>query len=283
MLPSGATVSGKAAKELKESGRPVVAPSPESSASEAGLPLNQGEPQIPAVPDETPANQPAADVLLRPLGHGASLEPLGATPTVSAPPPPPTETPEAPAAPQQTGPSHGLADSATQTSIDISQYVGSDQSIFRPIKKDEGFASAASMDRVTTKRRVQEKGPGSDWSENDRLKRCAIAGLAVGVTVSVLQYLITKSVPSTVFTAVPIGSGIMGVIKLGIVMGVALGFGLGAMLVKFQKGSGIGFLLGMLLGYAGYGGASLFMLGGAVAGILDGRFATLGIRRVINV
>jgi uncharacterized membrane protein len=60
------------------------------------------------------------------------------------------------------------------------------------------------------------------------------------------------------------------------------GFMLGALLVRLQKGPFIGMLAGLLLGFGIQNGVWGY-LAGAVSGILVGRFATLGVRRVINV
>jgi hypothetical protein len=278
MLPAGASVSGKAAKELKQSGRPLIMPPAPAVEPETGLPLDQQEQAeeaeaAEAAEAEAAPQQMGLDVTLRPLGHGqAADQPATAQATPAAP------------APQRTGASHGLADSATQTSIDISQYVGADQSIFRPIKKEDGFSSAASMDRVTTQRKgAAAQGPGSDWSENDRLKRCAAAGVASGIVFALIGYFVTGSMPSKLYV-LPLGSGsgLFTAIKFGIGSGLVLGVGLGAILVKLQKGSGIGMLMGLAVGY-GFQAGIWGMLAGALAGIFAGRFATLGVRRVVNV
>ena len=276
MLPAGATVSAAAAKEMKQKGRPLAAPpqpSPEPAPeAEAGLPLHQEEPEeAPVLAEAKPVAQAAAsDVLLRPLGHGQSADPP--SPVV--------------AQPTQRPPTHGLAEEATQTSIDISQYVGSDQSIFRPVQKETGFSSASSLDRVSQKRQASaQTGPGSNWSENDRLIRCAIAGLAICLVYALARFFITKEVPDRLFTAIPLGASgsFLTALKFGIVSGLAFGFMLGALLVKLQKGPGIGMIVGVILGFSAVGSLTMLALAGALAGIFAGRFATLGVRKVINV
>ena len=277
MLPAGATVSAAATKEMNQKGRPLAAP-PQPSLqlaheAEAGLPLHQEEPEeAPVLAEAEPVAQAAAsDVLLRPLGHGQSADP-----------PPPV-----PAQPTQRPPTHGLADEATNTSIDISQYVGTDQSIFRPVQKEAGYSSASSLDRVTQKKQSSaQTGPGSNWSENDRLIRSAIAGLIVSVAVALLQFLVQHEVNSTLFTVIPLGSStsLVTALKFGVLTGVAFGFMLGALLVKTQRGPGIGMLLGMMIGFSAVGSFSIYTeLAGALSGIFVGRFATLGVRRAINV
>ena len=275
MLPAGAAVSGKAAKDLKKSGQPIVVPSRPAVEAEVGLPLHQQpgvEPEAGTEADPV-ASQAGADLVLRPLGHGAAAE------ATLAPAP-------AQAAPRSGGPSHGLGEEVTQTSVDISEYVGKDQSIFRPIEKEVGFSSASSLDRVTTRKSSgAQTGPGSNWSENDRLMRSAIAGVVIASVFALGQFFIAKDVPSRLFTVIPLGSSssFLTAIKLGIVLGLAFGFMLGALLVRLQKGPGIGMLLGIVLGYSAVGSLSIFALAGALAGIFVGRFATLGVRKVINV
>jgi hypothetical protein len=272
MLPAGATVSAAAAKEMKQQGRPLAAPPQPSPEAESGLPLNQEEPEeAPVLAEAEPVAQAAAsDVLLRPLGHGQSSDP-----------PPPVAV-----QPTQRPPTHGLADEATKTSVDISQYVGSDQSIFRPVQKESGYSSASSLDRVAHRKQVSaQTGPGSSWSENDRLIRCAIAGLVICLVYAMARFFISKDVPDRLFTAIPLGSGssFLTALKFGIVSGLAFGFMLGALLVKLQKGPGIGMIVGLILGFSAVGSFTMLALAGALSGIFAGRFATLGVRKVINV
>ncbi|MFB3882496.1 MAG: hypothetical protein ACE149_14610 [Armatimonadota bacterium] len=276
MLPAGATVSAAAAKEVKRNGRPIVAAPQPSPEAEAGLPLHQEEPQEEAVLAQAqPAAQAAEpDVLLRPLGGGQHTDDAS-----------PAPLPQSSQAPQRAG-SHGLSDEAMKTSIDISQYMGADQSIFRPVQKEAGYSSASSLDRVATKKTASaQTGPGSNWSENDRMIRCAIAGLVICLVYSLALFFVTKQVPDRLFTAIPLGSSgsFVTAIKFGIASGLVFGFMLGALLVKWQKGSGIGMLLGLILGYTAVGSFTLLAAAGAIAGIFAGRFATLGVRRVINV
>jgi hypothetical protein len=274
MLPAGATVSGKAAKELKKSGQPVAMPSKPAVEPEVGLPLHQqqGEEPEAGVEAESVTEEPAAEVVLRPLGHGAAGD------KAATAPPPSTQAAGRPGVP-----SHGLSTEATATSVDISQYVGKDQSIFRPIQKEAGYSSAASLERVTQKKSAQAQG-GPEWSENERLIRCAISGMIVCVVVALVQYFVGHSIPDKI-VAIPLGRGGTGVfqaIKFGIASGLMFGFMLGALLVRLQKGPFIGMLAGLLLGFGIQNGVWGY-LAGAVSGILVGRFATLGVRRVINV
>ena len=270
MLPAGATVSGKAAKELKKSGQPVAMPSKPAVEPEVGLPLHQQQGEEPQAEGESVTEEPATEVLLRPLGHGAAADKPAA---------PPAQTAGRPGVP-----SHGLSTEATATSVDISQYVGKDQSIFRPIQKDASYSSAASLERVTHKKSAAQGQGGPEWSENERLIRCAIAGLVVCVVVALAQYFVGHSIPDKI-VAIPLGRGGTGIfqaIKFGIASGLMFGFMLGALLVRLQKGPFIGMLAGLLLGF-GIQNAYWGYLAGAISGILVGRFATIGVRRAVNV
>jgi len=274
MLPAGATVSGKAAKELKKSGQPVVVPVKAAGEPQVGLPLDQQQEEEPEIGVEADSDtqQPADDVLLRPLGHASAGDRSAVAPS------PPIQTSARPGAP-----SHGLSADATATSVDISQYVGKDQSIFRPLRKEASYSSAASLERVTQKKSAQAEA-GPDWSENQRLMRCAIAGLIIGTVFAVAGYFLSGSVPDKLIV-LPLGrgGGIFAAIKFGILSGgVLFGFMLGALLVRFQKGPFIGMIAGLLLGFSVQNGVWGY-LAGAITGIVVGRLAILGVRRVVNV
>jgi hypothetical protein len=270
MLPAGATLSGKTAKELKKSGQPVAAPPRPAVGPEVGLPLHQQQGEERETDVEVTAG-PAADVVLRPLGHGAAGDKGG------APLPPPAQSAA------RTGvPSHGLSNGATATSVDISQYVGKDQSIFRPVEKEAGYSSAASLDRVAQKKTTQgQEGP--NWSENQRLLRSTIAGLVIAMVFAIAAHFIGGSVPDKLIV-IPLGdpTGILTAVEFGIASGLVFGFMLGALLVRFQKGPFIGLLAGLLLGFGIQNGVWGY-LAGALSGIVVGRYATVGVRRVINV
>ena len=276
MLPPGAAVSGKAAQELRESGQPLPGMGPAAPQKEPGLLLSQQESEEVHSAQEGDAaeesQQATSEVHLRPLGSGQTQE--------AAPPPPPP-----PKATQ--GPSSGLADEATRTSVDISQYMGTDESIFRPIQREEEQSSGADL---MARRRKKAGALGEDKApeipENTRLGRCLIAGIAVGVFFALAQFLITKDTVEVMFTSLPVGRGssFLTALKYGVASGIVFGFGLGALLVRFKKGSFFGMLMGIMVGL-GIGNQPWYwaVIPGAITGIIAGRFATIGVRRVINV
>ncbi len=275
MLPPGAAVSEKAAQELRESGQPLTGPGPETPQEEPGLPLSQEEPEEVDSDQEGDAaeapQQAAPEVHLRPLGGGDAQE-------AAPPPPPPPEATE--------GPSSGLSDEATRTSIDISQYMGTDESIFRPIKREgeQGTGTADLMAQRRKKGGVLDEDKAPEVSENTRLGRCLVVGLAVGVFFALAQFLITKNTVQVMFTSIPLGRGenFFTALKYGLASGLVFGFGLGALLVRFKRGSFLGMLVGIMVGL-GIGNGLWAVIPGAITGIIAGRFATIGVRRVINV
>jgi hypothetical protein len=277
MLPAGATVSQQAAKDLKKSGQPVVQPGDLGDAKQ-DLPerplLVQDEPEEDA-PHEEQAGEEQPDTAS--VGaEGAQLRPLGAADQVSSA--------DLSQSPRQ--PTHGLSEDATRTSVDISQYVGSDQSIFRPIVREDDMKSGSTEDLLKQQaRRKREAGEGGpQWTENERLVRCLVVGLAAGLVFALAQFFITGETVNTLYMSIPLGrsDNLVTALTYGIASGVILGFGLGALLVRFQKGSGLGLLLGVLVGWS-LGNSFWGILPGLIAGIINGRTATLGVRRVINV
>jgi len=209
-------------------------------------------------------------VLLRPLGGAQAADQ--------------TASPPAQAAQRPGVPSHGLSHDATKTSIDISQYMGADQSIFRPIRKDASYSSAASLDRVAQKKTSAQDQTGPNWSENERLGRCVIAGLASSMVMTLLQFF-TKlgTIPDNFYgLRIAPGGGLTTALVYAIGSGLILGVGLGAILTRLKRGSFIGMVLGLLVAI-GLKNSPYTLIAGAMTGILAGRFATLGVRRVINV
>jgi hypothetical protein len=273
MLPAGATVSGKAANRSGKSGQVVAAPPRPAAELEVGRPLHQqqAEPRDAGVEAESVSEPPAADVVLRPLGHATPGDKAGAPPA-----------PSAQGAARPGVPSHGLSSQVTATSVDISQYVGNDQSIFRPLQKEAGYSSAASLDRVTHKKSAQVQA-GPDWSENQRLLRCTIAGLVIAVLFAIAKHFIKGSVPDKLIV-IPLGepTEILTAVKFGIASGLMFGFMLGALLVRFQRGPFIGLIVGLVLGFSIQNGIWGY-LAGALSGIVVGRYATVGVRRALDV
>jgi len=277
MLPTGGMISKRAAAEIKK-GDPESSPPEEAAAAHqpAERMLVTAEPEQAAEPPEgKPAAAPATEhVLLRPLGA------LGGEPEA-----PPMVSPQ-----HQTGPTHGLGAEATQTSIDVSQYMGQDQSIFRPIERESEEAGVqGGRDYLASKRRhkLEESHPGSEISENVRLARAMAAGVIICVVVSLMQLAVTRQIPGSlqlIAWPIPLGESdtFFTAIKYGVVTGLFFGFGLGALLVRFQKGAFIGMIAGLFVG-SGLGNPPFSQIAGAICGIALGRIAVAGIRRVINV
>ncbi len=316
MLPPGSTVSAQAAKDLKESGQPIAVPHNAGQNASEGRLLVQEDPEEgreEEQPGEDQADRAGVDgeaPQLRPLGgtdQHLSAGPTGAPEQPSDGPSDidrqsSTDTSDGPAGPGDTPsdvdrqssagagaepdrPSHGLAEEATRTSVDISQYVGSDQSIFRPIVREDDTKSDGTDDllKQRARRRAAAEGDGPKWSENERLIRCLVVGLAASLVVALAQFFITGDTVNALY-GVTVGrsDNLFTVLKYGIAAGVVLGFGLGALLVRFQKGSGLGFILGVLVGLS-LGNSYWGVLPGIIVGIINGRIATLGVRRVVNV
>ncbi len=275
MLPPGAAVSGKAAQELRESGQPLPGTGPAPPQEEPGLPLSQQEPEeVDAAQggDAAEASQQAApDVRLRPLGGGEVQE-------AAPPPPPPPKATE--------GPSSGLSDDATRTTVDISQYMGTDQSIFRPIKRDEEQSTGAAdlMSQRRKKGGASGEDTGPEIPENTRLARCLMAGVPISLVFALAQFLITGNTVEVIFTSVPLGRGenLFTALKYELASGLVFGFGVGALLVRFKKGSFLGLLVGTMVGLS-IGNGIWSVIPAAITGIIAGKFATIGVRRVINV
>lgn len=263
MLPTGSAVIVPPGNAPPPAAQPPDAPPPGMQS------LANGDPE--SEPAPVASQQSSDDILLHPLGHTDGH--LGQASAAPQPPPP------------KSGPSHGLTDDATRTSIDISQYMGTEQSIFRPIEKDDGFASASSLDRVTQKKTYSQQATGPNWTENQRLARCAIAGIVIGVIFALAGYLISGQTPTMIATVIPVGgsASILTALKFGVLSGLMLGFMLGALLVRLQKGSFAGMLAGIVLGAFALSNGIYGILAGAISGIIVGRFATIGVRRVINV
>jgi len=273
MLPPGASVSGKAAQELHQGGDSAPPPGSEAPPEQPGPPLVQQEPEEadPALRGEADeaAQQPAPDVHLRPLGGGEA-------PEAAPPPPPPAQAAQ--------GPSSGLSDDATRTSVDISQYMGDDQSIFRPIVREEQTGGTEDLMSQRRKKSALDEDKAPEIPENTRLARCLVVGLAISLFFAMAQFLITGNTVEVIYTSIPLGRGqnFLTMLKYGIASGLVFGFGLGALLVRFKKGSFLGMIVGILVGLS-LGNGIWSMAPGAITGIIAGKFATIGVRRVINV
>ena len=186
------------------------------------------------------------------------------------------------------GPSHGISDDATRTSVDVANYLGPDQSLFKPISRVEHSATSKGLDPLSHRGGRRKETQVSDVSDNVRLMRSTITGLVVCFPLAIVQFALTKRVPERVFSAVPIPGGgdkWVAAIVYGIFSGIAIGFGLGALLTQFKKGPVLGLLLGLVLGIFGlatepwYWGA----LAACITGFVAGRHATYGYRKVLQV
>ncbi len=272
MLPPGAKVTSRppaGGDELPEPDAPADAPEaevPGAAPPPAEPPPLLAQPPEPQPPQEetappgpasvTQAANPVGDDVLRPLGQ---------------------QTPSASAA----------GGDPNALSVDLSQYVGEDQSIFRPVEKPtakvgsigqaEGFAAR--------KRAAIEREQGKEIPENVRLTRSAIAGGLVAFLVTMVRYGIHKEVP-TQLLVINIGAASMtfaGALMYAGLLALLLGFMMGALLTKFKLGPVPGLFIGLVLGFAAIGDKPWGLIAGALAGILGGVFASKGARRVINV
>jgi hypothetical protein len=172
-----------------------------------------------------------------------------------------------------------------QTSVDISQYVGQDQSIFRPVKRENGPEVAVGSDPISQLRHSGSRTsePAIDIPENTRLLRSLAAGLIICVALALVQFVATKNIPGQLYV-LPLGRGtsIVTVLKYGIGTGLVLGLGLGALLTKFKKGSFLGLVVGAMVAF-GFNNWPWAQIAGALTGILAGRFATYGLRRTVQL
>jgi hypothetical protein len=274
MLPPGAAVSSKAGKELRK-GKPGEAPPAPPPPSPSQPPLVQEEEaeQAEAAPEEPAAEkEESPEELLRPLGGGGA----GA------------QRPKA-GTPRPGGPSHGLSDDATQTSIDISAYVGDDQSIFRPLERGTHSTSmpGGGDPLARTRRRGGKTETVSEIPENTRLFRSVAAGVAICVVLAVIQTFVNGVPPKELHFAalhfiVSRRDSLLTGIMYGVAAGLLLGLGLGAILVKLKRGPIVGTLIGVMVGW-GLQNPPWGFVAGALTGILAGRFATVGLRRVTIV
>jgi len=124
-------------------------------------------------------------------------------------------------------------------------------------------------------------------SENVRLVRAMAAGMIICVVVSLVQLAVTRQIPGTlnlIAWPIPLGNSdtFLTAIKYGMVTGLFLGFGLGALLVRFQKGGFLGVIAGLVVG-SGLGNAPFSLIAGAICGIAIGQIATGGVRRRLNI
>jgi hypothetical protein len=278
--PAAAPPTPPASAEPPQAAEPA-SPAPTEAATPSASPASPA-PTEAAAPSASPAS-PAPTEAATPSASPASPAPPELD-SAAEPQEPQTGEPEKPQASDGTAPTHGLADEATATSIDISQYTGDDDSIFRPIVREEANAEDTRDLLQQKHRRKLEEARGPEIPENTRLLRCLIAGLVIAVPVALLQYFITGDTATVLFSSVPLArsSSFISAVKYGIASGVVFGFGIGALLVRLKKGPGLGFLVGLLVGL-GVGNGIWAVIPGIIVGIYAGKAATFGVRQVVNV
>jgi hypothetical protein len=273
MLPAGAAVTG-------QRGTPVIAPEAppdQSDAVEASAETAAAASQ-PAVAAAEPDGlvelgaPPERPGQTQAIAQGDVLVPLGSAPGKSG----------------LSGPSHGLGGDATKTSVDVANYLGPDQSLFKPMSKVEHSATSKGLDPLSHRGGRRQEKQVSDISDNVRLMRSTITGLLVCFPLAILQFVVTKKVPVRIFTVVPLFGGrdtFVAAIVYGVVTGVVLGFGLGALLTQIKKGPVLGLLFGLLLGTFGLATEPVYwgILAACVTGFVAGRHATYGYRKVLQV
>jgi hypothetical protein len=241
----------------------------EQSAQLAPKPEERGEgPEGEAA--EPKGKEAAEQDVLRPLGDGSS-KPAASGPSPGAP-------------------SHGLGDEATRTSVDVSQYTGGDDSIFRPMEQPDRTSTATGSDPLAARRSRGKQEVVSDISENVRLARSLVAGLVVTLAVTLVQRIATPdSMPNSVtyggydfIKSVDSGGGIVGLVMYGAIVGLFNGLLLGAFLTRLKRGPFVGMLVGLMIGYGLTNGVWGYACA-AITGIVCGRIATVGLRQVARV
>jgi hypothetical protein len=258
MLPAGTVVSG-GKEERDRNGQPQDGPRSQVQVAGSAT-ASEG---LPGLGDEiAPENSQEAEEELRPLGGEAAKPKL--RPGV---------------------PSHGLSDDATRTSVDLADYLGPDQSLFRPLARAE---HTATMDPLAHRRIARGPlKPVSDIPDNVRLLRSLIAGLAVFLPIAVIEFALFKHVPDKVFV-IPLirgGDSLVAALLWGIVSGGFVGGGVGALLVNFKKGPFVGLVIGLVLGKFTLATEPVYfgIIAAALTGIIVGRIATVGYRRPVSV
>ena len=260
-LPPGAKVT------TKKPGKPgQVPPAGQPPASEAASPAapppellssaEESEPAAEARPARAPT--PAAEDILRPLGDQPATEASG---------------PSAPA---------GID---TETSVDMSAYVGADQSILQPLERPQPSAApTAGRDPLAARRQAVRERTSGEIPETVRMGRSLVAGLVICVLMSILQFLVTHNVPRKLYF-LPLGNPeyLVTAVFYGMALGVLLGGALGAALVQFKRGPFVGILVGLLIGWLGLQNPPWGQITGGLCGAIVGYFAAKGMRRVVNV
>lgn len=237
---------------------PEYMPAPAEDLVELG-PISDGEP--------AEAQPPGISGALRPLG-GDGAKPAGLAPVAKAP-------------------THGLSAEATRTSVDVAGYLGPDNSLFRPATKAEQGASTGGMDPLGRVQMRKQREAVNNIPDNVRIMRSLRAGFTIAFPLAIVEFIVTHKVPEKLFVLPLISGGdsFLAAIVWGLVSGVFIGFGLGALLVQFKKGSGIGLVLGLLLGNSALQTDPTYwgMAAAGISGFMIGKIATFGYRKVVSV
>jgi hypothetical protein len=257
--------------------RPVAAPT--VAAPQLGDVVEAAPEYMPPTADELVELGPISDegpAEAQPPGVGGVLRPLGSDTAKHAGPAPALKTP-----------SHGLSAEATRTSVDVAGYLGPDNSLFKPITKGEQGASPGGMDplgRVQTRR---QREAVNNIPDNVRIMRSLRAGLTVAFPLAIVQFVVTRKVPEKLFVLPLIqgGDSFLAAIVWGLVSGVFIGFGLGALLVQFKKGPFIGMILGLVLGHSALQTEPVYwgMAAAGICGFMIGKIAIFGYRKAVSV
>ena len=265
MLSPGQSVGGQNGQPEQSPGENAAPPAQEASDSLQQLELKGEEPPEAAPPQTSEA--PSQEDVLRPLGGG--------------------DQPAKPPARSTPGtPSHGLDDSATQTSVDLSQYMNDAESIFRPIERPaQSAATAPGQDLEAKARRAsmaRQQEAVSSVPDNVRLFRCLVTGMLVSITLSMIQFATIGKLPDR-FYFISFGYRTTAATALyyGVLTGLLFGLGIGALLVRLKRGSFLGLVVGVAVG-AGLGNIPYALIAGGITGIIAGRFATAGYRRKMS-
>ncbi len=271
--------------------RPMLPPDAKVTSNPQAM---EGAPSPPE--EETPESKMAAaeppTASAPPLLAGPEKPEKEESPQGEPPPPAPASAPPEiddtlrPLGAQLQGAS-GKDGDPTALSVDISQYMGDDQSIFRPVEKPT--AKVGSIGQVegfaARKQAAIEREQGKEVPEKVRLFRAAVAGGTVAIVVTMIRFAVTKEVPPhLLFLNLSLTcTRFSGALMYAAVLALLLGFMLGALMAKFKLGPFAGVMIGLVLGFGAIGDKPWGLIAGVLAGILSGIFATKGVRRVINV
>jgi hypothetical protein len=286
MLPEGGTISAKAKEQLLEE---------RARAEKEGPPPEpQPEPPRPAAEGEMAPARPGLKPPTQPEVHESGLLSLGAHIDEEAEVTPPSfatreveegDTPLRPLGPSLSGQGDGSGDLSAATA----RYIGNDESIFRPIERPQSQGAGQWVVDPATGRRRRVTQDKEVIPDNVRLKRAAPYGVVVAVVVTLAQFVIAHKVPASIATVQFPGLASTSTPSIGnalvyaVYLSILLGFMLAAILVQFKKGPGVGFLIGLVIGFGALQNGPWGIAAGVLAGILVGRVTGKGVRRVVSV